>query len=274
VPSLPESLIHATAVVSPKARLGEGVSIGPYAVVEAGAEVGDGTVILAHAVLTGHATLGRGVEVHYGAVIGHEPQDLGFDGATSRARVGDRTVVREHATIHRGTRDDGDTTVGEGCLLMAGAHVGHDCRIGRQVVLCNSALVAGHCEIGSRAFLSGNTVVHQFARVGDLVMLSGASGVGRDVGPYLMVAGRSEVVGLNVVGMRRAGLGSEARARVKEAYRRLFGVPSLEAGLAGLEALDCSHPEIQRIHDFYTASSRRGFSRPPPGHAWTEGQGD
>lgn len=258
--------VHPTAVVSRESELGEGVTVGPYAVIEAGAVVGAGTTVMAHAILTGFATVGRQCQIHYGAVIGHEPQDVGFDGAPSRAVIGDRTIVREYATVHRATREDGATVVGEHGFLMAHSHVAHDCRIGSRAVLCNGALVAGHSEVGERAFLSGNTVIHQFCRVGRVVMLSGVSGVGRDIGPYLTVAGRSDVMGFNTVGMRRAGLDSAARQRVKEAYRHFFGAPDMAAGLARVRELGEDHEEIAAILAFY-AASRRGFSRPPAGHA-------
>lgn len=271
VSPLPGSPIHPTAVVSAEAELSEGVTVGPYAVVESGSVVGEGTAILAHAILTRYATVGAGCEIHYGAVIGHEPQDLSFDGARSRAVIGDRTVVREYATVHRATREGGATTIGVGCLLMAHSHVAHDCKLGNQVVVCNSALVAGHCEIGDRVFLSGNTVVHQFCRVGRLVMLSGTSGIGRDIGPYLMVAGRSEVVALNTVGMRRAGINSAARTRVKLAYRELFGARTLDLGLLAVAAIGREHEEIGAIHDFFSRPSKRGFSRPKAGHPLGDG---
>ncbi len=260
---------HATAIVSTEAELGAGVCVGPYAVIEAGAVVGAGTTVGAHAIITGYATIGRRCQVHFGAVIGHEPQDLAFDGAPSRVVIGDRTVVREYATVHRATKEGQVTAVGEGCYLMTNSHVAHDCRVGNQVIICNSALVAGHVEVGDRAFLSGNTVVHQFSRVGRLVMLSGTSGIGRDVGPFLTVAGRSDIVGFNSVGMRRAGMGGEARRRVKEAYRLLFGASSLDQGLERIQDLGREHDEILAILDFYRPS-RRGFSRPPPGHVLTD----
>jgi UDP-N-acetylglucosamine acyltransferase len=202
-------------------------------------------------------------------VIGHEPQDLSFDGAPSRVVIGDRTVVREYATIHRATKEGKATVIGEGCYLMAHSHVAHDCRVGARAILCNSALVAGHCEIGERAFLSGNTVIHQFCRIGQLVMVSGNSGAGRDIGPFLTVAARSDVVGVNVVGMRRAGFDAAARRRVKEAYRALFGAAGLDDGLARVRGIGREHPEIAAILDFY-AGSRRGYSRPPAGHAFGE----
>ena len=260
--------VHPTAVVSPGAELGEGVVVGPYAVIEGGAVIGAGTSIDAHVIVKGSVTLGRHCRVHGGAILGDDPQDLAFPtGIESRVILGDRTVVREQVTVHRATNPDRPTRIGDDCLLMAQSHVAHDCQISDHVVLCNGALVAGHVEIGQRAFISGNTVVHQFCRVGAVVMLSGISGIGRDVGPYLTVAGRSEIGGVNVVGLRRAGLKGEQRMRIKQAYRALFASSTLAAGMDEVRALGVEQPEVRAIIDFY-AGSKRGFSRPPRGHVF------
>jgi UDP-N-acetylglucosamine acyltransferase len=260
--------VHPTAVVSPDAEILEGVTVGPYAVVEAGAIVGRLVTLDAHVVIKGCVVLGEECQVHAGAVIGGDPQDLSFDRSIpSEVHIGDRTILREHVTVHRATTPGGATRVGEDCLLMGSSHVAHDAVVGDHVVLCNSALVAGHVTIGDRAFISGNSVIHQFARVGRVVMLSGASGIGRDVGPFLTVAGRSDIVGINAVGMRRAGINAPARARVKDAYRRLFGVPTLDEGRELVRLLGSGFPEVQDILEFFS-DSRRGFSRPPAGHTF------
>ena len=269
MPSVPvgQTQIHPTAVVDSAAELGEGVSVGPHAVVEGGAVVGAGTRILANAIVTRHAVLGTGCELHFGAVVGHEPQDLAFRGGGGRAVVGDRTVIREYATVHRSTSESQDTQVGEDCLLMVQSHVAHDATVGKRVVICNSALVAGHTAVGDRAFLSGNTVIHQFCRLGSLVMLSGISAVGGDIGPYLLVVQRSEIAGINLVGMRRAGFKASELRRVREAYRLLFGAPTLEEGNELVAGLGLHLREIAAIHEFYSAIPRRGYSRPRAG-AW------
>ena len=258
--------VHDTAVVDPGAAIGAGTVIGPYAVIEAGVALGTGCRIDAHAVIKSGVRLESGCHVHAGAILGDAPQDLAFDaGRATGVVVGERTVIRETVTVHRSTDEDVPTRIGDDCLLMGGSHVAHDAHLGNDVVLCNGALVAGHVRIEDRAFLSGNTAVHQFCRVGRLVMLSGASAIGKDVGPYLVVSGRSDVSGLNTVGMRRAGISPGARARIKSAYRALFGAPTLDAGLAAVRALDIRHEDVRTICDFY-ANSRRGFSRPPAGH--------
>jgi UDP-N-acetylglucosamine acyltransferase len=259
--------IHPSAHVSPEAFLGEGVRVGPGAVVEAGARVGDGTVIMANAVVTGSATIGRNCRIHHAACVGGDPQDLSFEGADTRVEIGDGTTIREFATVHRATRPGAATRIGRDCYLMVSAHVAHDCVLGDKVILVNSALLAGHVHVGDRAFLSGNSVVHQFSRIGSLAMLGGLAGVGLDVGPYLTVARRNEVSAINMVGLRRAGFDLEARRRVQAAYRELFGAASLAEGLEAVGAIGAGRPEIRAIVEFFSVKSKRGFCRPPSGHA-------
>ena len=254
--------LHATAVVSEDAEIGPGVIIGPYAVIEAGARIGNGTRIQAGAVVTGHVDVGRSCEIGHGAVIGGEPQDVSFDRDTpSRLVIGDRTVIREHVTLHRATKPGTSTRVGDDCYLMGHCHVAHDCVIDDGAIVCNGALIAGHVEVGPRAFISGNVVIHQFCRIGELAMIGGHAGISLDAGPYLMVTDRNRLGGQNVVGMRRAGFDADARRRVKAAYQALFGAESHEAGLEAVAAMGLDHPEVARIHAFF-ASSKRGFLKP------------
>jgi UDP-N-acetylglucosamine acyltransferase len=259
--------IDPAAHVSPEATIGEGVRIGPGAVVEAGARIGDGTVVLANAVVTAFATIGKNCRIHQGACVGGDPQDLSFAGGDTRVEVGDGTTIREFATVHRATKPGAATTVGRDCYLMVNSHLAHDCVVGDKVVICNAALVAGHVTIGDRAFISGNTVIHQFSRVGTLAMLGGLSGIGLDLGPYLTAVRRNEVASINVVGMRRAGFDADARRRVQTAYRELFSASTLAAGIVAVRALGVDHPEIRAIVSFYDVRSKRGFCRPPSGHA-------
>ncbi len=217
------TLIHPTAVIHPEARLGEGVRVGAYAVVEGPAEIGEGSVLEAHAILTGRVRLGSGVHVGHGAVIGGWPQDFAFDPATdSSVEVGDRTQIREHCTIHRGTTPGSTTRVGSDCLLMATSHLGHNTRVGDHVVIANGSMLGGYVEVGDRVFIGGNSVFHQFVRVGRGAMTQGMSGVGKDIPPFTMAAEINLVWGLNVVGLRRAGVGPAERAEIKEAFKLLY----------------------------------------------------
>jgi UDP-N-acetylglucosamine acyltransferase len=218
------TVIHRTAVVEDGARLGAGVTVGPFAYVEAEAELGDGCVLGPHASVLKYSTLGPNCRVHAGAVIGDVPQDLGFAGSESFVRIGARCIIREGVTIHRGTKPGTATEVGDECFLMATAHVAHNVKLGRGVILANGVLLAGYVEVGDRAFLSGNCSVHQFCRIGRLAMMGGGSGASKDVPPFFLVRPltMNTVAGINAVGLRRAGFTSEARLEIKRAFKLLY----------------------------------------------------
>jgi len=216
-------MIHPTAVVGPGARLGDGVEIGPYAVVEAGAEIGDGCAIGAHAVVGRYVRMGAGNSVGAGAVIGGDPQDLGFKAATeSYVRIGNGNRIREHCTVHRAAKAGGETVLGDDCFLMVGSHMGHDSRLGNRVIMANDVHLGGHVEVGDGAFLGGGTLVHQLVKVGRMAVTQGNSSLSKSVPPYLMASGLNTVVGLNVVGLKRAGFSSAERAEIKDAFDGLF----------------------------------------------------
>ena len=216
--------IHATAVIDPKARLGCNVTVGPFAVIAAEVEIGDDSVIGPHVTILPYTTLGKACRVHAGAVLGDLPQDLAFKNETSYVRIGNGVTIREGVTIHRGTKAGTVTEVGDGCFLMAQAHLAHNVRLASHVILVGGVLLAGYVEVGERAILSGHVVVHQFVRIGRLAMIGGAAAVGKDVPPFCMVGAMTvnRVAGLNVIGMRRAGLPPDQRKAVKAAFGALY----------------------------------------------------
>jgi UDP-N-acetylglucosamine acyltransferase len=240
--------------------------IHPSAIVEPGARLGAGCEIMAGAIVTRHCVLGDGVTVWPYAVLGGDPQDLKFDRATESAvHVGAGTVVREHVTVHRSTKPGGATVVGENCFLMAASHVGHDCVLGARVILANGVLLAGHCAVGDHAFLSGHAVFHQFVRVGEGAMVSGRAGIGLDLPPFVMAAERNEVIGLNLVGLRRRGVPRAAVAELKAAFRAVYGTPGnirevAARALAGGAGAAFATPEARRFLEFF-AGGTRGFAR-------------
>jgi UDP-N-acetylglucosamine acyltransferase len=250
------SPIHPTAIVDPKARIDSDVEIGAFAIIEAGVEVGAGSRIGAHAVLKSGLSLGRRVRVHEGAVLGGDPQDLKYQGAPSYAVVGDDCVVREFATIHRSARPEGTTRVGPGSFLMGYGHVAHDCEIGEEVVIASYAALAGHIHVGRRAFVSGGVVIHQFSRIGELSMIGGGSKVNLDVPPFFTVDGvPARAVGLNLVGLKRAGVGEPDVQVLKRAYRLLYRSKlAVRDALPEIEAL--ANDFAQRLADFVRASER------------------
>jgi UDP-N-acetylglucosamine acyltransferase len=236
----------------------------PTALVEEGVQLGDGCVVHAYASLKRGTILGDGVVVHSFAVIGDEPQDLHFDPTIrSGVRIGARTVIREHATVHRSTKPDTFTEVGAACLLMVSSHVGHDVRVGDHVVISNTALVAGHARIGDHAFLSGGVLIHQFCRVGESAMLGGGARVSLDVPPFTLAVERNTLVGINLVGVRRRGFTSSAIRELKKAFHVVYddGGNVRENARRALDSGEFQEAETRRfLADF--SEGARGFVRP------------
>jgi UDP-N-acetylglucosamine acyltransferase len=250
--------IHPTAVVSPTARIGTNVVIGPYAFIEDHTEIGDDCEIRAHAVIKRFTTLGPSNIVYEGAVLGGEPQDISFIECTSFLRIGGNNRIREGVTIHRGSRPDSETHVGSSCFLMANSHIAHNCRLGDRVIIANNVALAGYVEIQDQAFISGGVVVHQFTRIGRLAMIGGNAKIVQDCLPFVITDGApGRAHGLNIVGLRRAGLKPHEIRILKDAYRLLLrsGL-SLEESLVGLERID--DPLVTQLIDF-VRSSKRGF---------------
>jgi len=252
--------IHPTAIIDPGARLGKNVEIGPYAVIGAEVEIGEQTIVQSHAVIEGTVRLGVANEIGHGAIIGARPQDQGFKtGTKSSVEIGDRNVIREYVTIHRGTAADSKTRLGNDNFLMAGAHLGHNCAIGNNVVIANNCLLAGYVSVDDNAFLGGACVFHQFMRVGQLAITQGGSGFGKDIPPFLAAADVNKVVGLNTVGMRRANFTSAERAEIKAAFHLLY-----ESGLNVSQALTEARgrswgANAQSFFDFVASAQRRGI---------------
>jgi UDP-N-acetylglucosamine acyltransferase len=215
--------VHPTAVVDETAEVGEGVEIGPYSVVGPNVRLGPGTRLGPHVVIERDTTLGRDCRGHAGAVLGGDPQDLKYGGEAAPVLVGDRTVIRECATVNRGTEARGRTQVGSDCLLMAYAHVAHDCVLGDHVILANAVNMGGHCELGDWVIVGGITAIHQFVQIGAHAFVGGSSAVRKDVPPFVKAAGDPlRLFGLNSVGLQRRGFSDEERAALRRAYRLLF----------------------------------------------------
>ncbi len=257
------SEIHPTALVDPRARLGEGVTVGPYTVIGGEVEVGEGTTIGSHCVLAGRTTIGRDNRIFHFCSIGEANQDKKYAGEPTRLSIGDRNTIREYCSLHRGTVQDGGlTTVGSDNWIMAYCHVAHDCRVGNHTVFANNATLAGHVWIGDHAVLGGFTGVHQFVRVGAHVMAGVSSVVLQDIPPYVTVAGHPCAPhGINAEGLRRRGFTPEALAALKRAYKTLYksGL-SLAEARAELERQAAGAPEVRAIVDFL-ATSTRGIVR-------------
>jgi UDP-N-acetylglucosamine acyltransferase len=251
-------MIHPTALISPQAKLDSTVQVGPYAVIDAGVELGAGCVVGPHVYLTGLLTAGTHNHFHAGCVIGDAPQDLKYDGTPTRVRIGTHNVFREHVTVHRATKPDGETVIGSHNLLMAHVHIGHNSHVHDHVILANGVLLAGHVEIFDRAFLSGNSAVPQFCRVGTLAMMQGLSGVTQDLPPFTVSKAMNEMCGLNIVGMRRAGISAADRLEVKKLYRELFrSGKNLRTAVAEAQGQFTGEPAQTMLK--FVAESKRGL---------------
>ncbi len=253
--------IHPSAVVHPDAKLGDEVEVGPHAVIHAGAVVGEATRIDAHAVVYGNVVLGCGNYVGVGAVLGGDPQDVNFSAGDTGLIIGDNNVIREYVTIHRASKEGESTRVGSNCYIMAYAHIAHDCVIGNRVIITNYAGLSGFVRVDDGAIISGHVGVHQFVRIGKLAFVSGGSFLNQDVPPFTIASGRpARVIGLNVVGMRRAGMSADVRLAVKRAFDTFYrkGLPRKRA-LGEIKAsLDV--PEVAEFVEFIK-SSERGVMR-------------
>lgn len=255
--------VHPTAVVESGAELDTDVQVGPYAIVGGDVRLGARVGIGSHTVLEGRVEIGPECRIGSHVVIGAPPQDVKYRGEPTRVVIGDRTQVREFATVHRAsTGGHGVTNVGRDCFLMAYAHVAHDCQLEEGVIMANQATLGGHVEVGRHAIISGLSALHQFVRIGEYAFVGGCSGVNQDIPPYVMVHGApAKPFGLNVVGLRRHGFSRETIHSLKEAYRTLFLLDlNTSQALERMEQELLPSAEVQRLIDFIKRS-QRGISK-------------
>lgn len=252
---MPESHIHPTAIVSPHAKLAEGVTVGPYSIIHDHVEIGANCVIGPHAVIHDYVRMGAGNRLHAHALIGDVPQDIAFDPSTETwVEIGDANTLREGITIHRSTSPTAPTKVGSNGYLMAYVHIGHDCTIGDGVILTLNSILGGHVEVGDNAVLGANAAVHQFCRIGRNTMVAGFIGVRKDVLPFSMIAGSpARHYRLNTVGLRRAGIKGERYKILERAYRAVAGGSK---SLDGIEDTD----EVLYLREWLAQKSKRGLS--------------
>jgi UDP-N-acetylglucosamine acyltransferase len=252
------SRIHPTAIIAPDAEIAADVEIGAFAIVGEGCTIDSGCVIAPRATLERNVALGRSVKVGIGTVLGGAPQDLKYAGEETTVEIDDGTVIREYATINRGTAHSFKTTVGTNCLIMSYVHIGHDCRIGNSVILSNVVQLAGHVTIEDKAIISGVSAVHQFARIGRHSFIGGMSRVSKDIPPFLKAVGNPvKLYGLNTIGLQRSGMDEETIRELKRAYRLLFRsdlnvTQAIERAQTEIEPL----PEVKELIRFVEASER------------------
>lgn len=269
--------IHPSAVVDSGARLGDGVRIGPFCVVGPDVVLGDGVELVSHVSVMGATTLGVGCKIYPHAALGGDPQNLKHKGGRTTLIVGANTVIRESVSIHVGSDTSrGATAVGDNCFIMAYSHVAHDCIVGNNVTMANSATLAGHCEIGDNVTIGGLTAVLQFVRVGNNAFLAGMSAISGDVIPFGMAQGNlADLRGLNVIGMRRAGMTKADIQAVRQAYKLIFDRSTPMAdNLERARSEFAQSALAMSIVDFMTARGKRYFVTPAVKGGSDGGDGD
>lgn len=250
------------ACVSPDAKIGEGVEIGPFVTIDANVEIGNNTKIYSNVTILEGTKIGKGCNIFPGAVIGAIPQDLKFKGEETTVEIGDNTTIRECATIHRGTAAKGKTIVRNNCLIMAYCHVAHDCILGNNIIMSNSTQLAGEVEIDDFAVIGGGTLVHQFTRIGAHTMIQGGSRVNKDIPPFAIV-GRDPIsfTGINAVGLHRRGYSKEQIDTIQDVYRKIYnnGMNNSDA----LKHIEATMPETteRNLIVSFVRSSQRGVVR-------------
>ena len=255
-----DAKIHPTALVDPNAKIGADVQIGPFSIVGPDVTIGGQTIVQSHVVIEGKVAIGRGSFIGHGAIIGAPPQDISFSPERkTKVEIGNDNIIREYCTIHRGSPNGSATEIGNNNFLMAGAHVGHNCLIGNNVIIANNCLLGGYVRVDDGAFLGGGSTFHQFMHIGRLVMVQGSSAFGKDLPPFVVAAERNCVFGLNIVGMRRAGLSANDRAEIKEAFKLLY-----LSGLNTSQALEKAGTmtfgaPAREFLDFVASSKKRGI---------------
>jgi UDP-N-acetylglucosamine acyltransferase len=257
-------MIHPTAIIDPKAEMGEGIEIGPYSVIERGVTIGQGTKIGPHVIIREGTQIGRLCHIFQFASIGEAPQAFAYKGEKTLLLIGDQNIIREFVTLHRGTpRGGGKTVIGNDNYFMAYSHVAHDCIIGNQVILANGATLGGHILIEDYATIGGLSAIHQFCRVGTHAFISGLTGVTLDIPPYMLASGnRAKLFGLNAVGLKRHNFSEETLKALKKGYRIIFrSAMTLEKAMKRVEEDEIfKTPEVQHLLHFIQ-HSKRGISR-------------
>jgi UDP-N-acetylglucosamine acyltransferase len=256
-------MIHPTAIIDPGAEIDESVRIGPYTIVRGNVSIGAGCVVGPHVTIDPYVEIGPGCQIFQYASIGAVPQAMKFKGEQTYLKIGKNSIIREFATLNRGTEFGGGVTeVGEENFLMAYTHVAHDCKTGKGVILANNATLAGHITLGDYVIVGGLVAIHQFVRIGDYGYIGGKAAVVKDIPPYVIAAGdRATLHGLNKVGLKRQGFSQHSLDQLKKAYRIIFRIgltvnEAVERVLAEVE----NTPEVLNLVNFIK-TTQRGITR-------------
>ncbi len=255
-------MIHKTAVIEEGAVIGKDVEIGPFSVVNKDVTIGDGTVLSSNVRVEGWTKIGKNCRIEAGAAIGGPPQDFKYKGEKSYVSIGDNVSIREYVSIHRSSKEEGITTVGDGAMLMAYSHIAHDCKIGNGAIITNYAGLSGHVTVEDKAIISGFVGIHQFCRIGKLALVRGFSGISKDIAPFTIVWGITTVpYGLNLVGLRRSGISRSGIDALKKVYKIFF-----QSGLSNEEAIEKIYTDVEQTEEVlhfveFVKSSKRGVCK-------------
>lgn len=258
--------IHPTSIVEQGAKIGDGVSIGPFCHVGPESIIGDGVQLISHVVIMGPTTLGSGSKVYPNAVLGGDPQNTKHKGGHTTLVIGKNCVIREGVTMHRGTDGSrGITTVGENCMFLAYSHVAHDCIIGDNVTFSNNVMIGGHVTIGDNVIIGGGAAIHQFTRVGHHAFIGGLAALAHDLIPYGMAIGNHAYLGgLNIVGMKRSGIARPEIHNLRHAVRMLFDRKKpIKIRAEDVRAAFPGSPAVADLIDFIMADTKRAYCTPP-----------
>jgi len=256
-------MIHSTAIVDKKCKIGNNVQIGPYSVIGPNVEIGDNTSIQSHVNITGNTIIGNGNKI-YPFVSINDPQDLKFNGESTNLIIGDNNKIREYVTINPGTvSGGGKTTIGNNCLFMIASHIAHDCQVGNNVIIANNVPLGGHVIIEDNVIIGGNSAVQQFTRIGKMAMIGGMTGVLHDVIPYgLSTGNRNSLEGLNLIGLRRAKFENKEILGLSEAYKEIFASKNLTENISKLNNSYQDNQLVKNVIDFITKDKKRSICTP------------
>ena len=257
-------MIHKSAIIDSRAKIGLNVKIGPYSIIEGNVEIGEGTEIQSHVSIIGNTKIGTNNIIYSFASIGNDPQDLKYNGEETKLEIGNNNKIREYVTINPGTKGGGGLTkIGNNCLFMVSSHIAHDCLVGNNVILANNVPLGGHAEIEDDVIIGGNSAVQQFTRIGRSAMIGGMCGVVRDIIPYGIAHGnRSILQGLNLIGLRRKNIANKEIITLTEAYNELFKNQNLTQNLNNLSTDLKKNKLVLDVVNFIEKDKKRPICTP------------
>ena len=256
-------MIHSTAIIDPKAKIGKNVQVGPYSVIGPNVVIGKNTIIQSHVSITGNTIIGTDNKI-YPFVSINDPQDLKYNGESTNLIIGNNNKIREYVTINPGTRGGGGkTTIGNNCLFMISSHIAHDCQVGNNVIIANNVPLGGHAVIEDNVVIGGNSAVQQFTRIGKMAMIGGMTGVLHDVIPYgLSTGNRNSLQGLNLIGLRRAKFENKDILGLSEAYKEIFATKNINENISKLNGSFHDNPLVKNVIEFITKDKKRSICTP------------